>query len=87
LNTLLYILVQVIIYALLLLLAEYAGFMLAVILGSISFFIWAISHIVELIAPSRVGGKYYGLVLSCWVGPLIAVLGFAALQGGFYWLG
>lgn len=85
-NTLLYILLQVIFYAVLLLLAEYAGFLLAVILGSISFFVWAISHVVEWIQPSRVSGKYYGLVLSCWVGPLIAVVGFAYLQGGFYWL-
>ncbi|TXF91639.1 hypothetical protein FUA23_00205 [Neolewinella aurantiaca] len=85
-NTILMILGQVIIYGLLLLFDEYAGFMLAVILGSIAFFVWLISYIVEWIQPSRVTHNYYGFVLSCWVGPLIALLGFIALRGEVGWL-
>jgi hypothetical protein len=72
---------QIIIYGLLLLGNENAGFILAVILGSIAFFVWAISHIVEWIQPSRVTHNYYGFVLSCWVGPLIALAGFIFLRG------
>ena len=85
-NTLLYILAQVIFYFALLLLSEYAGFLLAVIIGAICFCVWAVSHIVEWIEPSRVQGKYYSLALSAWVGPLVALIGFAYLQGGFYWV-
>jgi hypothetical protein len=85
-NTILIILGQVIIYGLLLLGNEYAGFMLAVILGSIAFFVWGISYIVEWIQPSRVTRNYYGFVLSCWVGPLVALIGFTFLRGGIGWL-
>lgn len=85
-NTILMTLGQIIIYALLMLANEYAGFLLGVILGSISFAVWAISHIVELIQPSRVTKTYYGFVLSAWVAPLIAVLGFIALRGEIGWL-
>lgn len=85
-QTVLLILGQAIVYALLMLLAEYAGFLIAVILGSIAFCVWLISHLTELIEPSQVSNNYYGFVLSCWVGPLLAVVGFAALQGGFYWM-
>jgi len=86
-NTILMILGQIIIYGLLLLGNEYAGFMLAVILGSIAFFVWLISYVVEWIQPSRVTHNYYGFVLSCWVGPLIALVGFTALRGGVGWMG
>lgn len=85
-NTILMILGQIIIYALLMLANEYAGFLLGVILGSISFAVWAVSHIVELIQPSRVTKTYYGFVLSAWVAPLITVLGFIALRGGIGWM-
>lgn len=85
-NTILMILGQVIIYGLLLLGNEYAGFMLAVILGSIAFFVWVISYIVEWIQPSRVTRNYYGFVLSCWVGPWLALIGFVALRGEVGWL-
>ncbi len=85
-NTILMILGQVIVYGLFLLGNEYAGFLLAVILGSIAFFVWLISYIVEWIQPSRVTHNYYGFVLSCWVGPLVALIGFTALRGGMGWL-
>jgi hypothetical protein len=85
-NTILMILGQIIIYALLMLANEYAGFLLGVILGSISFAVWVISHIVELIQPSKVTKAYYWYVLSAWVAPLITVLGFIALRGGVGWL-
>lgn len=85
-NTILMILGQIIVYALFMLANEYAGFLLGVILGSISFAVWAISHIVELIQPSRVTKTYYGFVLSAWLAPLIAVLGFIALRGEIGWL-
>ncbi len=85
-NTLLMFLANVIVYSLLLLYDDYAGFLLAVILGAISFAVWGISHIVEWIQPSRVSPNYYGLVLAGWLGPLVAVLGFIALRGGLGWL-
>jgi hypothetical protein len=85
-NTILMTLGQIILYALLMLANEYAGFLLGVILGSISFAVWAVSHIVELIQPSRVTKTYYGFVLSAWVAPLITVLGFIYLRGEIGWL-
>jgi hypothetical protein len=85
-NTILMILGQIIIYALLMLANEYAGFLLGVILGSISFAVWAVSHIVELIQPSKVTKTYYGFVLSAWVAPLITIFGFIALRGGVGWM-
>ena len=85
-NTILMILGQIIVYALLMLANEYAGFLLGVILGSISFAVWGISHIVEWIQPSRVTRNYYGFVLSCWVGPLIALIGFVFLRGEIGWM-
>ena len=85
-NTVLMILGQIIVYGLLLLYDEYAGFLLAVIVGAIAFATWAISHAVELIQPSRVTKTYYGFVLSCWVGPLVALVGFTMLRGGVGWM-
>lgn len=85
-NTILMTLGQVIIYGLLLLFNEYAGFLLAVILGSIAFFVWLISYAVEWIQPSRVTHNYYGFVLSCWAGPLITLIGFTFLRGGVEWM-
>jgi hypothetical protein len=85
-NTILMILGQVIFYGLFLLFNEYAGFLLAVILGSIAFFVWLISYAVEWIQPSRVTHNYYGFVLSCWLGPLIALIGFTILRGEIGWL-
>lgn len=85
-NTILMILGQIIIYALLMLANEYAGFLLGVILGSISFAVWAISHIVELIQPSKVTKTYYWFVFSAWVAPLITVIGFIYLRGEIGWL-
>ncbi|MFT6000157.1 MAG: hypothetical protein ACI81P_002618 [Neolewinella sp.] len=85
-NTILMILGQIIIYALLMLANEYAGFLLGVILGSISFAVWGISHIVELIQPSNVTKTYYWFVFSAWVAPFITVIGFIYLGGEIGWL-
>ncbi|WP_020569818.1 hypothetical protein [Neolewinella persica] len=85
-NTILMILGQIIFYALLMLANEYAGFLLGVILGTISFAVWVISHIVELIEPSKVTKSYYWFVFSAWVAPLITVLGFIFLRGEIGWL-
>lgn len=85
-NTLLLFLLNVIIYSGLMLYDEYAGFLLAVILGSISFAIWGISLIVEWIQPSKVTKTYYGLVFAGWLGPLVAIFGFIALRGEIGWL-
>jgi hypothetical protein len=85
-NIILMTLAQIILYALLMLANEYAGFLLGVILGSISFAVWVISHIVELIQPSRVTKTYYWAVFSAWVAPLITVLGFIYLRGEIGWL-
>lgn len=85
-NTLLMVLANIIVYSALMLANEYAGFLLAVIIGAISFSVWGISHIVEWIEPSRVTRNYYGFVLAAWIGPLVAVLGFIALRGEVGWL-
>lgn len=85
-NTLLMVLANVICYGLLMLANEYVGFLLAVIVGAISFAVWVISYLVEWIQPSRVTRNYYGFVLAAWIGPLVAVLGFIALRGEVGWL-
>lgn len=85
-NTFLMVLVNIIVYGSLMLVNEYAGFLLAVIIGAISFSVWGISHIVEWIQPSKVTRNYYGFVLAAWVGPLLAVLGFIVLRGEIGWL-
>jgi len=85
-NNILMILGQMIIYGLLLLFDEYAGFLLATIIGAIAFAVWGISHIVEMIQPSRVTKTYYGFILSSWVGPLLALVGFTLLRGGVGWM-
>lgn len=81
-NTLLLLLGQVIIYLLLMLGDEYAGQLLAIILGTICFAVWLISYAVEWIEPSRVKGEYYRYLLTGWLAPVIAMIGFIVLRGG-----
>jgi hypothetical protein len=77
---------QLIIYSLLMLLSEYAGTLLALIVGGIALAVWVISHVVELIEPSRVSRQYYQLLLATWVAPFLALVAFIALRGGIGWL-
>ncbi|MEL6141422.1 MAG: hypothetical protein AAFU67_07370, partial [Bacteroidota bacterium] len=77
---------QLIFYLLFMLWQEYAGFLLALIIGCISFAIWGISHIVEWIQPSRVSKKYYAFMLAGWIAPFMAIILFIALRGEVSWL-
>ncbi|CAH1000455.1 hypothetical protein LEM8419_01608 [Neolewinella maritima] len=85
-NTALLLIGQLIIYSLLMLADEYAGTLLAAILGTICFAIWGLSHLVELVQPSRVSKSYYTYVLTGWVAPALALIGFIYLRGGIGWL-
>lgn len=85
-NFLLMLLGQIIVYMLIMLGDEYAGFLLAVIIGAICFGIWLISLIVEWIEPSRVNKNYYRYMLAGWMGPALALLGFILLRGEISWL-
>ena len=85
-NLALMIIGQLIVYLLLMLFDEYFGQLLALILGAISLAVWAISHIVEWIEPSRVQRKYYQYMLSGWVGPALALILFILLRGGIGWM-
>ncbi len=77
---------QLIFYLLLLLADEYTGTLLAVILGAICLSIWALSHLVELVQPSRVSRKYYTYLTTGWLAPFLALVAFIALRGGVGWL-
>ncbi len=85
-NFLLMLIGQLIFYLLVMLGDEYAGSLLAIILGGICFAIWVISHIVEWIEPSRVNRAYYSFMLSGWLGPALALFGFFLLRGEFAWM-
>lgn len=78
--------VQLLLYLLLMLYDEYAGQLLAMILGAICLAIWVISLIVELIQPSRVKRIYYLLMVSGWLAPALALVGFILLRGEIGWL-
>jgi len=77
---------QLIAYLLLMLYNEYAGQLTAIILGSIFFFVWVLSLIVELIQPSRVKPAYYRYMVSGWLAPALALAGFILLRGEIGWL-
>ena len=81
-----YLLIQAIIYLSLLLLDGYLGTLLALIIGGICLAVWLISLAVELIEPSRVPKYYYRLIVSGWVAPLLSVIVFAYLRGGWSFL-
>lgn len=85
-NTFLAFLLQLIAYLLLLAINAYAGSLLAMILGLIAFGIWGLSHVTEWISPSRVTREYYRYMLSAWLAPLVAVIGFILLRGDIGWL-
>ena len=77
---------QLIFYLLFMIWQEYAGFLLAAIIGSISLAVWVISYIVEWIQPSRVSKKYYTFMLAGWIAPFLAIIMFIALRGEIGWL-
>lgn len=85
-NTLFALLGQIIFYLLLMLYNEYAGQLLAIILGAIFLAIWVISLIVELIQPSRVKKNYYRYMITGWVAPAISLVVFVLLRGEIGWL-
>lgn len=85
-NTLLIFLGQLLAYLLLMLYNEYAGQLLAIILGAIIFGIWIISLIVELIQPSRVKKNYYRYMVTGWLAPGLALIIFVILRGGIGWM-
>lgn len=85
-NFLLALLLQLIAYLGLLAVNDYVGTLLALIIGGIALAIWALSHLTEWIAPSRVSRHYYAYVLSAWLAPLAAVLAYVVLRGEFAWL-
>jgi hypothetical protein len=78
--------VQLILYLLFMIYDEYAGFLLAVILGAIFTAIWVISLVVELIQPSRVKKTYYRYMITGWLAPALALVGFFLLRGEIGWL-
>ncbi len=65
---------------------EYAGTLLALILGAICLAIWVLSHLVELVQPSRVSRSYYTYLITGWIAPFLALATFIALRGGVGWL-
>ena len=77
---------QLILYSLLMLYDEYAGTLLAAILGTICLAIWALSYVVEWVQPSRVSRNYYTYLISGWVAPFLALGTFLLLRGGVGWL-
>lgn len=77
---------QLILYSLLMLFDEYAGTLLAAILGTICLAIWSLSHVVEWVQPSRVSRSYYTYLISGWLAPYLALVAFIALRGGVGWL-
>lgn len=77
---------QLLLYLLVMLYDEYAGQLLALIVGAIVLGIFVISLIVELIQPSRVRSSYYQLMVSGWLAPVLALVGFVLLRGEIGWL-
>lgn len=65
---------------------EYAGQLLAIIIGVICLAVFAVSLIVELIQPSRVNKVHFGYLVSGWLAPALAFAGFVLLRGEIGWL-
>lgn len=77
---------QLILYLLLLLFDPYLGSLLAGIVGVVALAIWLLSYLVEWVQASRVGPAYYRYLLTAWVAPFVALLGFVLLRGELGWL-
>jgi hypothetical protein len=76
------ILIQIILYAGLWLLSPYAGFMLSMIVTTISTAVLVISLIMELIDRSKVPKFYFYAMITAIVCPLIVTLFFIAFYPG-----
>lgn len=77
---------QLVVYLLLIILDEYAGSLLAVIIGSIALGVWLISLIVEIIEPSRVTKAYYWYTFTGWLAPVLALTAYVILRGEIEWM-
>ncbi|PPK86685.1 hypothetical protein CLV84_3621 [Neolewinella xylanilytica] len=85
-NVVLAIIVQLVAYLIVLLADPYTGTLVCAVLGAIAFAIWLLSYVVEWVEPSRVTRSYYHYVLSAWVAPWLALVGFVLLNGEIGWL-
>ena len=85
-NFTLSLLIQLTLYLLLLFWNPYTGTLLAAILGAIALSVWVLSYVVEWVQPSRVSRDYYAYVLSAWVAPFLALIGYVLLVGSIGWL-
>lgn len=79
-------LAQLIIYLLMLLYDDYVGSVISLIMAAICLGIWIVARLVELVERSQVSATYYRMMLVCFVAPIVALLCYELLQGGFYWL-
>lgn len=73
--------VQSCVYLGLLVLDDYTGALLVLVIGGISLAVFIISILVELIEPSRVPKSYWGFMMSAWIAPVLAILVFYLLRG------
>ena len=85
-NFLLFFIGQLVSYGLLFLVNDYVGTLAAAIVGAIAFSVWVISWLTELIQRSKVSRLYYQFILSAWLAPLIAVMGWVLLRGRLDWM-
>ncbi|MGB3801191.1 MAG: hypothetical protein WA952_15350 [Lewinella sp.] len=85
-NFLIAVIGQLIIYLLLLIFNSYLGTLICAVLGAIALAIWILSYLVEWVEPSRVTRNYYQLLLSAWISPFIALIGYIVLNGEIGWL-
>lgn len=79
-------LVQLVLYLLLWIVDDYMALVLSLILGGISFFIYLISKLVELVDRSRVPKVYYRFMVFCFLAPAIAAVVGLFLLNGPSWL-
>lgn len=79
-------LTQLLVYLLILLYDDYAGTVISLIMAAICLGIWIVARLVEWVERSRVSAVYYRMMVVCFVAPLLALLTFGLLRGGFGWL-
>ena len=84
-NFTLALLIQLTCYLAIFSLSPYTGTLLAAILGAIALAVWVLSYVVEWVQPSRVSRSYYSYVLSAWVAPFLALIGYVLLNGTIGW--
>lgn len=79
-------LAQFLVYLLLLVFDDYVGSVISLIMAAICLGIWVVARLVEWVERSRVSATYYRMMVVCFVAPLLALLTFGLLRGGFGWL-